>query len=359
MGDPVSSRSNSETVSQSTEGAHGTGNRLGLRAGEPPPPWIAWEYHRRSRELARALGADFFPLLSPLPYPLRIALLSLRTFVLLVRRRPRLLFIQNPSLMLALLACLLRPLFRYRLVVDRHSNFIMRTRKVPRPVESVVMMISRFTNRHADLTIVTNEELLDLVHAWGGKGFILQDRLPDLRSAVPRDLGPGRHVCFISTYGPDEPIVAVAEAARLLPRDVTIHVTGRLAAAPHWLRDDCPANVRLTDFLPEEDYLSLLASCDVVMALTTRPATLLCGAYESVSLHKPTILSDQQVLRSYFHRGIVFTENTGRGIAAAILDAVSRREELTAEVADLARELRQEWEKRFDGLLGEIGSLLQ
>jgi len=291
------------------------------------------------------------------PYVLRVLDLGWRTWRLLVRRRPRLVFIQNPSLVLAALACTLKPLLRYRLVVDRHSNFELRTLTPPAPVRFMFNRLSRWTTRGADLTIVTNETLRALTDAWGGRGFILQDKLPALAAAPMALARPGSHLVFVCTFSEDEPVAEVLEAARRLPDGITVHVTGNDRKLPPRLREAAPDNVVFTGFIPDADYQALLAACDGVIGLTTRPVTLLCCAYEAVSLGKPMVLSRHDDLMGYFRRGTVPTDNSAADLARAMTELVARREELAAEIAVLATELRTDWEARFDACRRVVAEL--
>lgn len=320
--------------------------------------WITWEDHRRSRVLAAALGCAYRPLLRRAAYGPRVAVLGWRTLRLLLRRRPRLLFVQNPSLALTTLACLLRPLLGYVLVVDRHSNFTLRTLTPPPPVRWAFDSLSRFTNRHADLTIVTNETLRKLATDWRGRGFVLQDKLPEMDLAEPVSLPGRRNFVFVCTYSSDEPVREVVEAARRLPADHVVHVTGDTARADPALLRGAPDNVVFTGFLPETEYQSLLAASDGVLALTTQPLTLLCCAYEAVSLRRPLILSHHEDLLAYFRLGAVPTDNSAESLAAAMREAAERHEELAAEAAELAVELPRDWDARFAELLAEIDRLV-
>jgi len=312
------------------------------------PPWITWEDHRRSRELAAAFACDYIPLASNRGYALRTLELGWRTVRVLMKRKPRLLFIQNPSLMLAALACAMKPLLRYALIVDRHSNFELRTLTPPAPVRFVFDRLSRWTTRCADLTIVTNETLRVLADSWGGRGIILQDKLPTLGAAPAPLARPGSHLVFVCTFSEDEPVAEVIEAARRLPDGITVHVTGNDRKLPARLRESAPDNVVFTGFIPDADYQALLAACDGVIGLTTRPVTLLCCAYEAVSLGKPMVLSRHDDLMDYFRRGTVPTDNSAADLARAMVDLVQRRDELEAEVAVLAEELRADWDARFE-----------
>lgn len=321
----------------------------------PSALWISWERQRRSIEMADALGVPLVILQSSAPYYLRALTLSFRTAGILLRRRPRILFVQNPSMVLALVACLLRPLLRYRLVVDRHSNFMFVKHKVSGLEHWLHGAVSRFTLRKADLTIVTNETLRRLIEEQGGRGFVLQDRPPTLALGGVTDLGPGQHVVYVASHAPDEPVAEVVAAARSLGPQITVHITGNAKRSPPELVANAPGNVRFTGFLSEADYQTLLRSSAGVIALTKMPATLLCCAYEALAVGKPMVLSDQEELRRYFHAGAVPTDNTAEGIAAAIRTLLERRDELAGESRRLAVENAKDWHARFERLLQSSG----
>lgn len=321
-----------------------------VRGGTSRALWLSWERHRRSRELAGALGAELCEFESRAPWAARSAALSARTVIRLFRTRPSLLIVQNPSIVLATVACLLKPLLGYRLIVDRHSNFFEETLAAPSPKFRVFHLLSRFTVRRADLTIVTNDVLKDLLESWGGRGFILPDKLPAMALARPPLPDGEQAVVFVCSHAFDEPLAEVLEAARLLGAAYRIHVTGDSRRSDARLIRSAPANVNFTGFLDEADYQSLLASSRGVLALTSQPNTLLCCAYEAVALGLPLVLSDQVVLTRYFRQGAVITDHAPAAIAAAVRRVVAEQSRLRAEVADLGRELVADWDTRFAAL---------
>src|SRR5687767_7871064 len=85
--------------------------------------WVTWERQRRSIEMARALGVPLHMIEGGRNRAWRYVSVISRTLAMLARERPQVVFAQNPSVVLAVLVCALRPLFGYRVVVDRHSNF--------------------------------------------------------------------------------------------------------------------------------------------------------------------------------------------------------------------------------------------
>lgn len=319
--------------------------------------WIAWEDHRRSRELAMALGAELKVLQSRRSYLIRACVLSVRSFRFLVRRRPRLVVVQNPSLVLAGLACALKRILRYQLVVDRHSNFELISIRVPRPVRVAFRILSRYTLRQADLTIVTNRHLADLVEAVGGRSCVLPDKLPRLEQGALVQLPARNNLVFVCSFAADEPLAEVLESAHLLDPDTIIHVTGDYRCADPELVRRAPANVSFRGYLSEADYQSLLLSCTAVLALTKNAHTLLCCAYEAVALHRPLILSDHEALRVYFREGAVYCGTDPVGISLAIKEAICSTPRLAREMESFATKLEAEWREDFANLKKRLDTL--
>jgi glycosyltransferase involved in cell wall biosynthesis len=258
---------------------------------------------------------------------------------------------------LAFQLCLLRRVLGFVLVIDRHSNFKFNLTAGLK--WRLFQWVSRFTVRHADLTIVTNKQLREVVEAWGGCSFVLQDKLPDLPLARRIELPGEKNIVVISTFADDEPISEVLDAAAMLPARFVVHITGNSKGYPRQEQlAVLPRNVRLTSFLPEADYQSLLISADVIVVLTCQDHTLTCGAYESVALGRPSVLSDTVAIREYFAAGAVYTLPTAEGIREAIMEALLRESILEIEVAELRGRLVEAWERRFEELQRKILALL-
>jgi glycosyltransferase involved in cell wall biosynthesis len=311
----------------------------------PRALWITWENQRRSVELARALDVPLHVISGTRYRWLRYPICSLKTAWLLVKSRPSLLFVQNPSIVLAALACLLSRPLRVRVIVDRHSNFDFANLD-----RGLGNRLSDYSLRSATLTIVTNDELARLVESKGGRAFVLPDRLPTLRPGPPYPFAGTKNVVFVCTYKADEPLDEVLAAARLLPPGTTLYVTGDHSRLPASKRTAVPSNVVLTGFLPSPDYDRLLSSANVVLELTLRDHTLLCGAYEAVSAGTPLVLSNKAALTSYFNRGAIVTENDADSIAASVVAALDAEERLWEAIRELRDELARDWDTRFAAL---------
>jgi len=315
--------------------------------------WITWESQRRNRELSAALDAVLFEFSEIDRMSNRVtkyARGAARTIAALRRTRPRLVFCQNPSLVLTLLLVFLRPFFGFRLCVDAHNAGLF-----PREGRSSVLMaVSRYVQRRANLTLVINEALADHVRANGGRAFALPDKIPTILPSERRVLRGAHNILFICTYSKDEPYKEVFAAARLIDAAICIYVTGNFTRSGI-RQEDLPPNVILTGFLSEPEYAAMLRSVDATVDLTTREDCLVCGAYETLALAKPMILSDTRALRSYFSRGAVYVLGTAQSIADGITEAIRTKTTLEIEAAELSALRAREWEEKRTALLEILG----
>lgn len=313
--------------------------------------WISWENHRRTQQLSEALSVELKVFHSSSNRFIRYISLVSITGVYLLHRRPRVLIVQNPSLILTTFACLLRSILKYRLIVDRHTNFRLSRAGDQSGYEKMFRAISNWTLRKSDLTIVTNEFLRKFVADNGGRAIVLPDRIPSIAwTSLPPSKIEGRYIVFVSTFSNDEPVEAVLNAAQRFNGILYVAVTGRFRSPAHEqkLRKIAPSNVIFTGFLDDKDYLALLQHAELIIVLTTIEYCLTCGAYEAVSAGKAMILSDTQAIQQYFSGGAVYCEPTAESIASTINDALSRREELELETKKLRTRLMKDWSERFE-----------
>jgi glycosyltransferase involved in cell wall biosynthesis len=314
--------------------------------------WITWEKQRRNRTLSTALDCRLFEFNLPYGriwrYPMALSL----TVATLVKERPTMLFVQNPSIVLAAFAVAYGWLVGLRVGVDTHN-----AGATPRNHQGLLeRVVAGFIRRRAYLTIVSNQLLADLLRPdVKGKVAVVPDPMPCLQRGIAHRALRGRHnVLFVCSWANDEPYVEVIKAAALLDEDTYIYVTGKSRGKDKTFGGMVPPNVVFTGYLPDEDYVAMLFACDVVVDLTTREGCLVCGGYEAVAAERPVILSDTVALRSYFARGALFTNNTYPDIAERIHDAIARSEDLVAEVRALKQDLIRRWEEERQGVEGLI-----
>ncbi len=330
------------------------------KSREPRWVWIAWETQRRSVELARELNCELF--IFDYSGWFRYPKCCIQTLLVCFRQRPNILFVQNPSMILAVFACFLKFFFNFKLVVDRHSSFrVGKHYTIASDTHFFFRFLDKFFNQvsvgQADLTIITNSFLAEIVEGFGGRPFILPDKLPELKATSKIKLKSRQNILLISSFDLDEPFEEIFQAMILLRnQDVTLYVTGNYKKMSSSLYLDKPDNVIFTGFLSEEGFVNMLFSADVVMALTTSDHTMLCSCYEAVSACKPLITSEKEVLRQYF-AGARFVENTASEIRIGIEDVLEHRKQYIEDIAMLKKDIAQSWKVNFDQLVDRLGSI--
>jgi glycosyltransferase involved in cell wall biosynthesis len=315
--------------------------------------WIAWEDDTsiRSRVLARELQAQYaaFTRFTDSKWFgwLRYLVATVQTVWTITRRRPHLLVVQQPSILLAFEAALLRPLLGFRLVVDLHTPLI----KPTGASGLIAAALHEYALRHCTAVIVTNDGYKRTVaRTTDRRIFVLPDKIPVFESPARTLVPITRSVLYICTYSSDEPWSEVVAAAALLPESTRTYISGRGPLT----QDQVPGNVILTGYLPRNEYEVLLHSVDAVMVLTTADDNLVCGGYEAVAAGKPLILSDTHALRALFRRGAVFTNNESAAIARAINTALRRADALRSEIKELSREMQVDWERSWQAIWEEL-----
>lgn len=321
--------------------------------------WITWERQRRSVELSEYFGCHLFIVNHDDRGTIsRYYKCLAETLHIIFKVRPKYLFVQNPSLILALECVFLRPFFKYTLIVDRHTNFKFDKRKLKSLKWKMFWLISNITLRYADYTIVTNKQLQRIVNRIGGNGLVLQDKFPDMSSRQVRTLDPDyKHTAlFVCTYAYDEPVDEVISAFSMLSDDYLLYISG------NWKKKwgelelaNLPGNVCLTGFIDEEAYKSLMAAVDAVIVFTTNDYTLTCGAYEALSMDKPALLSSKKVLKEYFKESCLYcNEESEESIAAVLPVLFSDDYVLSSDRLDQIQRLRKDWEHLAEELKGII-----
>lgn len=317
---------------------------------------IAWTAQTsRARELAVGFGGTgvrfgHFGMRGRATAPLRYLVNSVRTVAWLARHRPEVVVVQNPPLVLSMIAMGWARITATRFVLDSHPVAFGR-----KDARGAYAPLHRWLARRAALVLVTVEELAEEVRAWGGRAVVLHEAPPEpLAGAQRLSRPPGAPptVLFVCVFADDEPVEAVVEAARRIPQ-VRMRVTGRLDLAQDRLSWPLPDNVELAGFLGPEDYRAALLDADVVLALTKEPTSVMRAGYEAVYAGRPLVVSDWPNLQTLFPYAVP-ASNDADGIARAVELAIADIERHLA-AADRARDLQA---RRWDAQLAELRSIL-
>ena len=173
--------------------------------------------------------------------PARYAVQAWKTWQILRRDRPDIVFVQNPPIFSALVASFYARRFGARYVIDSHSGAFLA------PRWRLFLGLHRVLSRGALTTIVHNRSLAEIVKRWGCRYRVLGFIPGNYPPGEPFPLNGQFNVALISSFLHDEPIDVVFEAARRVPQ-VRFYVTGDSNRISLPLREKKPENCCLNRF---------------------------------------------------------------------------------------------------------------
>lgn len=309
-----------------------------MKETSPAVVYLTWNDSRRSRSLSKMLGAQRRTFVCDMESWLRHPLGALETSWYLLCRRPEIVWYQYSyllGLVLAIYSCLRR--VRVTLVVDMHTKALRRSG--PRILRPLVLAVKGWMLRRCRSVLVTNPQNAAYVRRFGLEPLLLPDPLPEVPAEHPSAERPTMDLTFICSFAEDEPLPLILELCRSLPRELQVAITGNARLLQQPLRDSLGSVARLTGFLPEREYWSLLRGSRCVAVLSTTPACLPCGAYEAIAVGRRPIVADDAISRSVFGASAIY----------ARLDVATLSETILRQVEDEIRpELAAEYVKRFE-----------
>jgi glycosyltransferase involved in cell wall biosynthesis len=311
--------------------------------------FIVWAgYHRRSDLLAQHFGATIHYVYygrmgQLLQAPVRYLVQAWRTWLILYRERPDIIFVQNPPIFAVLVASLYTRIFGGRYVIDSHTGAFLS------PKWSWSVGLHRMLSRGALTTIVHNESQGRLVQRWGCPYIVLAFTPGDYPAGESYPLGEKFNVAVICSFDADEPLEILFEAAGHL-KEACFYLTGDAQRIDRRLLMKKPENILLTGYLSYNSYIGLLRNTSAIMDLVNNEHTLLMGAFEAVSLGVPLIVSDWPLLRNYFSQGTVYTPNTVEGICEGVRRMRGGHAQFQRGILLLQEQLQVEWTHKFEEL---------
>lgn len=309
--------------------------------------WISWEKHRRTEEICDYLSIAPIVIVTEKKSFARYIYLVKETIIKINRFKPSTLIVQNPSIVLTLLAVMLKPLFKYQLIVDAHNEAIQ-------PFTHnywIIRVISNFLIKFSNYTIVTNMYLAKIVECNEGQAVILPDRLPKIGKLENIDINKYTfNIILIATYAADEPIKEIIEAACELENEITLYVTGNNSKLDKEFKKQLPDNIVFTGFLSNKSYWSYLKSANAIIDLSLKDNCLVCGAYEGIAVEKPLILSGSQATKDYFSKGVVYTDNSKEDIKKCYISMIKNYNHLCQEILELKNVIQNEWIEKANRL---------
>jgi len=336
-------------------GVDGRGDGQGGNMEKRGLLFLAWgAIPGRSAEIADSLGGSSICMYPPSserrpPVWVRYLVCTLRTVAVLVRRQPAVVVVTNPPAIPGLIALAWARLRGTVVALDSHPGaFGAQDNRVGQ----LLLPVHRWLSRHVAVSLVAAPAWQAMVESWGGRAVVVHEAPAGqtIRRAVRHH--PIR-VLYVGTFVPDEPFEIVVDAAARMP-ECEVLVTGDPERCPPELRAGAPPNVRFIGFLDHDAYRQQLTDADVVITLTTEPASVMRAAYEATYAERLLILSDWPIARELFPYA-VHTPNTGPGLAAALAEALEDFDALRARSGEARRAQERRWETQRHELAAALG----
>lgn len=278
---------------------------------------------------------------------------SLTTFLLCLRHKPGVVWLQLPPTPVLTVVLLYKILFNrnLKIVADCH-NAMFRAPWAKLP-------LTAWQLNRCNLVLVHNDSLIDSAMALGVKTEVrvLEDAPASMKTLAPQNRGGRPKILFPASFAADEPIAEFFAAAKKVPQ-ADFYITGNPARArgSHDL-SNIPDNVTLTGFLSLDEFERLFMESAVILALTKFEGIQLSVCNEAVGAGKPMVVSNTEILRRLFYKGALHVDwRDPAEMAKACEDAISRQEQLGREARDLCVERIDYWKKtQADGILDCLG----
>lgn len=325
--------------------------------------YVAWTaFIRRPESMQKHFGyhLKFLPppfkmyLLKPLGYLIN----SYKTFNLLLRTNPNVVWIQLAPPILLYVVFFYRLLFnrQFILISDCH-NSMFRRHWLSFPFAIKLLNLS-------DLVIVHNNKIRDKALNVGiGENalHVLETRPANISTKVISSFKldqplPRPWIVMPCSFDNDEPIATTLEAARKIP-NTSIIITGDTSRARRNHKiGTLPDNVVTTGFLSKSHYNSLLQEADAIMGLTLRDDIQLSVANEAVGIVKPMVISNSELLQSLFNKGAIFVNpKDAESIANGCTQVLQQKDRLIQGVHELRLERNSRWglqAKHIENVIG-------
>lgn len=312
--------------------------------------WGAPQGSHRSQFMAQALGIGidhvYFTSRQGRYYaPFKYIYQSIKTFQLLVKNRPKLIFVQNPPIFAPLVVYLFSQLSGSKFIIDSHTDALLAS------WWAWSTPLQKFLSRRGITTLVTNPHLKNLVLDWDASAFVLLD--PPIYKPSYEEVTIDQsqfNIMVVSSVSYDEPIHNIMEAAKIMP-GVHFFVTGKYQERRPDIVEIAPENVSFTGFLSDQHFYGLMKSVQTVMCLTMENHTLQSGANEALWMGKPIITSDWPILKQSFSEGTIHINNTVESICAAVLQMKNSLDTYEQEIREYQESRKQNWEDDMDKLI--------
>lgn len=302
--------------------------------------WITWHHAARSKNMASYLNLNLHEIFIHKNALLRHGVSALWTIWILIKVKPKVIFVQLSFLLLLLIAIYKILNFgKVIIVADCHTKALRR--KAKGKLNKIFWPLKKFSFSKVDFSIVSNigmEEDIKMLHS---NYFFIPDKIPNM--IINKNGNKDIYCVNISSFAVDEPVKEIFELAELLKKDnINIYWTGKVNQ--ELIKGySIPDNLEFTGYLSFDDYYKLIANAKCLIALTTEPDTLQSGAYEALCVEVPMVITDSTALRKYFSSAALYTNHNPKDLYEKIKFAISNYDLIITKIEYVKKEREQEY----------------
>ncbi len=272
----------------------------------------------RSRRIASKLNIPLIFYRDRFPYVFS----SILTMIKILRAKPKSVILQLTQGPILFLFIILKKLIKFKLIGDVHSGFLIYLNLKGKILN---FAFSKLID-NLDLIIVHNKEILKIISK-KNKTFLLYD--PLINDVEELKIRKNKTFVFVPIMKkPDEPIRELIKASEELKSDFVFISTGKKIE-----------NIKYLGYLSYENYLKVLKTCDIVLALTKREFTLLSIIFEAISLGKPIIASETLTIKNFLKENALYTNH--ENLAEKIKELKMKKEIYKERIMKIRNEIEK------------------
>lgn len=310
--------------------------------------WITWHFATRSRNLAKELNLELFEYFENQSLLKRHLFSSFWTIKVLLKNRPKTIFIQLSFLLLVIVVVYkMMMLGKITIVTDCHTKALRRKAKGFSNI--LFWPIKKFTFGFVNLAIISNEGMIKDIEQLNENYTLLPDKIPIIKTEKNKNPSAEKYCVYISAFAVDEPFHEIFQVAEFLKNDFKLFWTGKIPN--HYkIPDDMPSNIVFTGYISFDEYFNLISNANCILALTTEEDCLQSGAYEALSVDVPMVISDTKALREYFAESAIYTDHNPKNIAKNIVKAIENSDVLNKNIGEVKKKRNEEFGKKIEKL---------
>jgi hypothetical protein len=279
---------------------------------------------------------------------------TLWTIYILLKERPKVIFIQLSFMLLNIIALYkILTLGRTIIVADCHTKALRR--KAKGPLFYIFWPIKKATFKLVNISIVSNVGMEKDIKELHDNYLMIPDKIPEIEQL--RNNNSEKYFVYVSSFAVDEPFDEIFEVVKKIPNEIKLYWTGKIPKNIS-IPENKPSNLIFTDYISFEEYYQLISNASAILALTTEDDCLQSGAYEALAVQTPMVLTDSAALRTYFGNSALYTNHSPDEIAEKLILTLNNKENLIKNSQEVKKLRDDEYNIIVKKLISEINSKL-